>query len=305
VLLTWLIVVRLLPNRPADAMPVAMAFGAPVFLALASLRRSVFGVEAAAGSRYSYLVVLFLLPAAGLGVDALLRGRERALRVGVIVALTALLLLVQVPVLNDNARVWAAREQEQKHRVMATAALIRDGESFLEAIPVPVYMPDLSVDDVARLDREDRLPGNVEVTRADVLTARAYLQVAITDEPMLSRSGRRPVVEGVEGARVAPSPDGPGCVDVTPRSPAPVVTLDLPAPASIRLLSATGGTLFVGLRNDAADGRERSIAIAGGEPMWLNVGTKNVLVDLFLPAGITTLCDLAPAAPELLPTIGS
>jgi hypothetical protein len=299
--LSWYVLTRLVPQHRRYALPIAMAAGAPTFLALASVRRSALGVEAAAAPRYSYLVIVFLVPVSGLAWDALLRGRNPALRTGSLAVVTALFLAVQAPLLNDNARQSAAREQEQKHRVMATAALIRDGESFLDPIPVPTYMPDLTVDDIARLDREGQLPGNVRVTEADRLTARAYLQATLTRQRALGRPTGTPVLSGLEGASAVPVPGGNGCIDVTGRAPVPVVTLRWVTPGSISIDSAGGGNLGLRVRDEGSTGRARTFAIAGGEVRYLNVGTDDVLVELMLPAGLTTLCDVAPLDEEFVP----
>ena len=226
--------------------------------------------------------------------------RNTVARVPIIAVVTVLLLVVQVSELNRNADQWAAIEQEQKHRIVAAAQLIREGEQFLSALPAPEYVPDLTVDALARLDREGQLPGNVRVTEADRLSALAYLQVTLTDEPVLSTQANPPVV-GTAGASVAPVSGDSNCIDATARSLGPIVTLRLSGPASIEVLPSSSGGLGVQLRADEATGRLRAFSVVGGGSYWLNLNLRDTRVDLVLPLqGITTLCGLAPLDEEFV-----
>ena len=64
---------------------------------------------------------------------------------------------IQEQVAGQTARI----EQEQKHRIVAAAQLVDEGP-FLSSAPTPVYSPDVTMEALARLAREDQLPRNVQ-----------------------------------------------------------------------------------------------------------------------------------------------
>ncbi len=292
VLLGVFVALRIRPQEPADARVLATTVGAVVFLTLTGVRRTSFGIETAGSARYVYVVAALLLPVAALAVDRALRGRP--LRATVLVAVTVVLVGVQVSELNDEAQRWAGIEQEQKHRIMAAAELALEDDVFLSLTPAPTFSPDLTLVELLRLDDEDKLPGNVEVTQADRLTALTYLQVTLDRDPRF-RDAEAPVVESVRGASLVPGSEA-GCVDVVPRSPRARLTLPLTDPASIRVDPAGSGVLEIALRDEEATGRVRELGVGGGVPGWLNVNLTGVSLELGLEStGMTMLCGIDAA----------
>lgn len=282
-------VLRVRPHEPAGARVLAMAAGAVVFLMLTAVRRTSFGIESAGSARYVYIVAALLLPLAALAVDRVLR--RSALRSTALVALTALVVLVQVTELKNRANDWAAIEQEQKHRILAAAEIAQeDNDLILSLTPAPAFAPDLTLFELARLAEDDKLPGNVEVTEADRLTALTYVQITLERDAIFPDEEPLPAVGSVRGATIEPAPDA-GCVDVVPRSPQVRLQMRLGGPASIRIEPGTSGAITMTLRDGQASGRTRRLTVGGGIPGWLNVNVTDLSLDLTLEStGLTTLC---------------
>ena len=75
---------------------------------------------------------------------------------------------------------------------MAAAELIRGGDPSSPRFPCrsTCRTSPTSPADIARLDRDGQLPGNVRVTEEDRLTPLAYLQVTMTDKPEVLEAPR-------------------------------------------------------------------------------------------------------------------
>lgn len=290
VLLGLFAVLRLRPGDAGDARVLAAAGGAVIFLLVTGVRRTSYGIENAGSGRYVYIVAALLLPLVALAVDRVLR--DRPLRWTILLSVVVLVLTVQVSKLNRDARHWAEIEQEQKHRVMATVPLVTEDTNldFLALMPVQEFSPDLTVTDIERLADDGKLPGNVEVTDADRLTALTYLQITLEGEPRPPRARSIPVVESVRGGDLVPGVD-PGCFDVVARSPSVRLVLRLQSPAPIRIEPGDDGSIAFSLRQGGANGRTREHTVAGGIPGWLDVNVSGVSLELTLKSmGLSTLC---------------
>ncbi len=295
VLLGLFAVLRLRPSEPADARVLATAAGAVIFLLVTGIRRTSFGIETAGSGRYVYIVAALLLPLAALAFDRALRGRP--MRWTIILAVTALVVMVQVTTLNQDTTHWGQIEQDQKHRIMATVPLARDDTdlNFLAITPAPSFSPDLTVPDIEQLADDDKLPGNVEVTESDRLSALTYLQVTLEADPRPRREESPPVVESVRGGDLVPSVN-PGCFDVVPRSPNVTLGLRLPSPAPIRIAPGDDGSIAFALREGGVDGGTRELPVGGGIPGWLNVNVPGASMELTLKSmGLSTLCRIEVA----------
>ena len=286
------------PREESWVLALSTAFGALLFLALITLSRSGLGVEFAATSRYAYVVIALLLPATAFAVDALLRGSR--VRLAAVAGLTAALLVVQLSELNRMADDYAVIEQEQKHRILAAAELLDEGAEIIEKLPSPDYAPNLSADELAEIDREGKLPGNVGVSEEDRLTARVYLQVSLGPDPAVAETTARPAFVRAVGAEVRTGP--PECVQLAPASDAPSALLRFELPGNVSIEATRQGRLTVTLeRTGGALGRARAFAMQGGIAQVMSVAADDVVVRLELPPdGTTTVCGLAPApfAPE-------
>ena len=151
----WL-VVRAHPRTEPWPIPVAMAAGAAAFLFLTAIRRSGEGIDAGGTSRYIYGTIALLLPVLAMAIGALLP--RTSIRLLFVAGLAGFLLLVQIPLLSDEASRLASLEQPFKRRILATAELVRDGSPILQPIPVPVYIGTLTAEKIAALARRRRSP---------------------------------------------------------------------------------------------------------------------------------------------------
>ncbi|MGH8982646.1 MAG: hypothetical protein ACRDY6_02070 [Acidimicrobiia bacterium] len=294
--LLGLAVVRLArPATSAWAVTLALAFGAVTFLTLTGIRRASLGEETAGAPRYVYVIAVLLLPLAAMAVDRWSSGSQ--VRLVMMVGVTALLLIVQTTQLNSKANDWAVIEQEQKHRIMAAAELAREGERFVFQAPVPQFIPNLTIDEVAALDRDGKLPGNVEVSETDRLTARAYLQLDLAPIATLPAREPFPRLVRVDGADVTTTAD-PACVRLEPVSSDPSAVVDFSVPGAVHVTSERDGELTASVRDhDGNHGRERPFSVTEGEEQVLNVTAAGFSVRLRVPtSGATELCGFQPSS---------
>ncbi len=280
---------RARPDQEPWPLVLSTSSGAVIFLFLTALRRAGLGVGEAQSSRYTYVVVALLLPAAALATDQLLRRSN--LRVAAVVALGLALLLVQLSTLTSSANAAAVVAQEEKHRTLGAAVLARQHAKVVSPYVIPATSPQLTFAGVRELVRDGRLPGNVAATAVDVLTAREYLQTSLDTKALVSTTSP-PTVTAVTGAQLSARP---GCADVLAESSTPAITLRLHGPAALTIRSGYGGALGLTLRADGATGRSRVFVLPAQKDRILSV--IGVPADLILtpPAtGTTTVCGLAP-----------
>jgi hypothetical protein len=289
-------------DRPPWPTVVAMALGAVVFLALTDIRRSGFGIAYAGTSRYVYVVVALLLPAATLAAASQLdRTKVRYL---VLLAFTALLLFVQASELNKAANRQAEVEQNAKHIILASAALLTRGEPILSDEPAPKLpsdstfaevAPGLHAEDVKRLARDDKLPGNVTVTPRDLNTARAYLQVALTPTALIDPGPVAPALTRLSGISGEPKPDD--CVQLTPVGDKPRVRFRFETVGRLRLVNSRSGSYLahVGTADGSDFGQASPLEFPGGRERVLSVSARDVSIELEVPGtGVMTVCGLQP-----------
>ena len=284
------------PQEWAWQVALSTAAGAVVFLLLVSVGRSGFGLQVAGSARYTYVVVALLMPLLLLAIDRGLRGTP--LRVVVLLGVTALLLLVQVRELRSQANASAELEQEQKRRIVATAQLLADGEPVIFSVPVPIFIPNLSTDEIASLDADGLLPGNVEPAEEDVLTARIYTQLVVGDAPAVEGTNR-PTVGAAHGAQVELLAGG-DCVVVVPMSDAPSVDLRFTGPGSVEVTTSRTGQLAAQVREAGTSGpysAARVFPVVGGQESYVSFATGGFVVVLGIPPdGQTELCGVDVAS---------
>ncbi len=294
VLLTiWIVRANRTPREPWPPV-IALFVGAPIFLFLIDIRRSGLGTDAAAAPRYSYAVLALLMPAAALAATALLT--RRPFRVVLIVATTAVLCVVGVSDLNDQARIYTPFKQENERRIVAAADLVRSDATLLTDQPAPEFSPELRVDDVRELARDGDLPGHVLVDEADRLTAASFLQVTVGREPPDNATGEA-TIEGAEGAGVTSSSTS-SCVVVTPRSDDPIVLLSFAEPGTVRVTPSRSGGITTALQPPGArssvHGGTRTWPAPGGDTRAVSSSATELWLRLGVPAeGTTRLCNVA------------
>jgi len=247
---------------------IILAAGAALFLALTDLGRSGLGIATAGSPRYSYAVIALLLPAAIVAISPAL-GYGPA-RMPAAVVLGVVLLIVQLSTFNNAARTYARIEQAQKRRIVATAALLRAGAKTIQDKPVPDFIPDLKVADLSRLDREGDLPGNLHLTEQDLLTARVWVQLAISSTP--SVPGVPPHLVTTTDARIEPA--APTCAVVTGSGATPSLLLRFNAEGRVRLRPNQDLSITARFEPGDQHGGSRTFALTGDHIAWLSVATK-------------------------------
>ena len=288
-LVAWL-VWRARPRAEPWPLVLATTVGAVASLSLTALRRA--GADAAV-SRYADIVVVLLLPALALATQDVARlAMRRFDRMVVVVVGTVLvgaLLVAQVVGLNHSVETEPFLG-EMRPRVLATALLLRHHEPVItDNIYGIFYLPDPSMTTIARLDRNGELP-SLDVTRADILTIREYVQVAVNGQALFDEGVAR--VVGSQQARTAAT-GVPGCAQVVPEGTSPSVTVDLPSATSFRVTPGSDGELSLLLEAGHARGRPRILTATRGQEILLNVARGGLRARVGVPSrGVTTLCGL-------------
>jgi hypothetical protein len=294
----WLVrSVRL--DRPPWPVVAAMTLGPIVFLALSDIRRSGLGIEYAGVSRYVYVVVALLLPVATLAVASQLD--RSSVRYLVLFGFTAVLIFIQMSTLNRAANKQAVFEQAEKHMIVAGAQLLTRGEPIVSNLPSPRFAPSLQSDELERLARDHKLPGNVTVTKRDLNTARAYLQVALSTSALVDPGPLPPSLVRVSGVSGTPIP--PNCAQLNPIGDRPRVRFRFESRGTLELTSSRSGTYSarVGSADALEFGMSNALDVRGGRQEVLSVSARDVTVELQIPrVGVTTVCGLQPIASEAL-----
>jgi hypothetical protein len=289
-LVAWL-VWRARPRTEPWPLVLALALGAVASMSLTGLRRA--GVNADA-SRYVDIVVVLLLPALALATQDVVRLTMRRFGNAVLVvgaALVGVLLVAQVAGLDHYVETEPFLG-EMRPRVLATARLLRDHELMIsDNIYGIFYLGEPSTATIARLDRHGELP-SLDVTPADILTVREFLQVAVNGRPLFEDGLARLV--GSRHATTAPT-GVRGCAQVVPNGARPSVTLDLPSPTSFRITPGHDGELSLQLGAGRARGRPRVLTATRGQETRLDIARAGLRARVGVPSrGVTTVCGLAP-----------
>ncbi len=292
VIVGWLIwsVWRNGPRHEPWPLVIATTVGAVVSIALTGLRRA----GASPESRYSDIVVLLALPALALLTQE--AGRWFIRRFGrpalvVSCAVVVAFLVVQVVALNDDVS-SEPFVGEMRPRVLATARIMRDHEPLAEHNIFGIfYLTEPSTSTIARLDRNGELPA-LDVSTADILTAREYVGAVIGDASKYPEGVVRTVTitGGSSGAAA------PGCLTVAPATPGrrPVVLLELPAAGSFRVANDPAATAIMSFVQGDARGRPREFPTGPGGGTGVGV-PRATNVELTLAPTTTTLCGLGTA----------
>jgi hypothetical protein len=287
-LVGWLIW-RARPPREPWPLIVATAVGALASITLTGLRRA--GVQADA-SRYADIVVLLLLPSLALATQDLTKAAVRRVGRPVTAACSALVfmfLVVQVVGLNHEVE-SEAFVGEMKPRVLATAKILRDGEATASdnIFGIP-FLKEPSTVTIARLYRHGELPA-LDVTHADVLTAREYVEATIGAKSKYPE-GVASLVR-VAGARTAVS-GPPGCVTLERTASGPSsATLHVPGAASFRINANHAGVGTLQFAEHGDRGRARPFDVGPGPDLPVGV-SRGTAVELTFTMPTTELCGLA------------
>jgi hypothetical protein len=247
----WLVVQLL--RRPINrdlTVPVALAIGGVAFLVGTGYRRgNLIGSDPSA-SRYAYLTVAFLLPLIALASQSLFCGSTW--RRVVLVLLTVVLVVAQVRKLDHQADLARPGKDSDRGAVLATAALAREGRTFLLDRPLNAFEPQVTVDEIVQMDHDGKLPPLDEATAADRLTVLARLDLFVGPDPIVPVSR----VAQIESARHVDLQTGAdGCVTAR-ASDGNELVLRIAGPGTFRVRG--DGVLGLRLR-DAASRAEGEI----------------------------------------------
>jgi hypothetical protein len=157
--LVWAIVTIRRGVRGTVALPLALAAGSLVFVALTTYSRLDNGLSSAAAQRYAYLTITLLLPVIALILSWLAARSRRAF--WVCLGVLAALIVCNAATLAVEARFQADREAGSKARIEESLeALLADpgNVSLLDAPADAKWAPDLLGSDLVRLHDDGQLP---------------------------------------------------------------------------------------------------------------------------------------------------
>lgn len=286
---TWLFLRTHLRKTRASA-AVAMALGAVLLYVVVGIGRSALGVDQARTPRYVYISLALLLPALGLVLTHAI-DRLPSRRV-VVLGLLGLVFILNVSQLRDTARNESAKELSIKRQLLAALELQSSGALLVSASPDPLFSPNLTLPLLQKMDEQGKVPDGTNLGEVDRLTAATYLQVAVTESPLIDADGAQPLaVAGTARATVAPR--GKDCQVFTTSGANAQVAISHKTPASLRVRAPGGGQLGVSLRDGdegAPAGPVRSLPLPADAVRWLNVSRAPAWLFLTLPEGEVELC---------------
>lgn len=266
---------------PTPAAPaLAGMVGALVFFVIAAFGRSYHGVMEATSVRYVYVSVALLLPAAGLALSSLAARRR-----GRLVVLTCLLTLVGVANIGQLLAfrtAFVARSLQAERQIIAAAAIARSGAVIPGSFPAGnLHVVNLTVEMVVRFANEGLLPAIVHPTLRDDLVTATLIQLGLTHLPLYRTASSAvfvsspvPVVVTRAGCRIARS-----------ARPGAAFVLGIEQPASIRLYSARGGSVLTMLRLPGVGSVRRTLMLAAGRVIYLDVAAAPASVAVEVPLG--------------------
>ena len=194
-------------------------------------------------------------------------------------------------VLMEASRAEKRLEQRLKAKILAAAQLVSSPEVILGGNPEPVYSPDIVIDDLRKMVRDDKLPAPTRITDDDRMEVATVLQYAVGPN-QLSTPFTEPLVDGVVGA--IDQSDGPGCIRLFPAGPVVELHLASGSPMSLRVTTQVVGELTGYLRIFTPvlrTGSPHVDKVAAGVAVYVNVTAIVDQVVLRVPAaGTTQVC---------------
>lgn len=134
----------------------ASAAGALAFYLMTGTGRVGLGMESATASRYVYIAAALLAPTATLALSRAVP--ETVAATVFVVAVAALVAFHNMGLLRDETSNQVGNERQLRHVVMTSAAELRNGQQPEWDDRVLRYNPNLSPQDLARIDRYGWLP---------------------------------------------------------------------------------------------------------------------------------------------------
>jgi hypothetical protein len=288
-------------RRPAaarEAAARAAAVGVVLTYAFIGLGRSGFGPAEAGSSRYVYIAIALVLPAAAMLLTLAFRPSPgRLLAFGMLIAVV---LVVNFSSLAAGAHAYVTQTTTTRQEILASYDLVNSGAYvFADGFTTTQDSTD-AVPNVAGLRQIRRSgwlgPPRYRVLPRFMLGAMARLQVGVLPPGAAAPAATvAATVVGTSGLDVAPA--GPGCLTATPLAASTALVL-APArdPVLLTMTRQAKGTmsgLLTSPRSQYA-GAITPIVLAGQTRLLL--AARGVQARLFLPPGSTRVCGLAAGA---------
>jgi hypothetical protein len=282
------------PGRgPSDAIARAGVIGVVLTYAFIAVGRSGLGVAQSDRTRYVYIAIALVLPAAALLLTAAFRPARGPLLVfGLIIAVV---FAVNVNDLVLAARANIARSLSAKQQILASYDLANDGSYLLPGVAAVNYAgPAPTVAGLRQLRRSGWLgPPDYRVFPRFRLGAQARMQVGALPAGAAAPATVPAVIARTEQLTIASG--RAGCVTATTASRSALLTLaPTTAPVLLTLTRQAPGELYSHLTNGRSQvpGVPAAVALAPGRTRFL-IAVTGVRATLALPTGPTLICGVA------------
>jgi hypothetical protein len=284
-------------RRPAAAREAAAragAVGVVLTYAFIGIGRSGFGAAEAGSSRYVYIAIALVLPAAAMLLTPLFRPSPgRLLTFGMLIAVV---LAVNLNALAAGAHVYVSQTTTARQEILASYDLVNSGAfvfagAFTTTQDLTSAAP--TVAGLRQIRRSGWLgPPRYRVLPHFMLGARARLQVGVLPPGTAAPATVPAVVKKAAGLTLAPA--GPGCAVAAPSGRAVLELAPSRTPLLLTMTRQAPGILS-GVLEDAQSEFPAAITpvtLAGRTRLLM--AAPGVQANLTLPAGPTRICGLAP-----------
>ncbi|HMG62995.1 MAG TPA: hypothetical protein VK599_08615 [Streptosporangiaceae bacterium] len=277
---------------PSDAIARAGAAGVVLTYAFIGIGRSGLGALQVDRTRYVYIAIALVLPAAALLLTACFRpGRGPLAVFGLIIAVV---FAVNVNDLVMAAHTLQARALPAKQQILAGYDLANDGSFVFPAAPTVTYFgPAPTVGDLRQIHRNGWLgPPAYRVLPQSLLGAKARLQVGVLPAGTAAPATVPAVITRTAELSVVPAAGG--CLTVTTTGRNGVLVLAPAAsPVLLTMTRQVPGELYSHLSDarSPAPAIPRAVRLAGRTRFL--VGATGVRTTLALPTGRTRICGVA------------
>ena len=279
--------------RGPKALAFAGALTAPAFFIGVGLARVAAGTSGAGSTRYGYVCIALLLPAAGL---ALSRICARSAVVGrtLVIAASGGWVVNGVASLLGLLQFLSPLSGAAQSTTLGVARLLAEGAPLAvgNGVSVAPWSPGLTVDTLRSIIQARAWPTNLPVTDQDLLDAAAYVQVSVTPTP-LTPSGTPPSV--LPEFRPLVSSDGGDCVSLASLGGQPEIGLSFASSGWVEIIAAESGNASVQLAWATTPGvltaAQPEVLPAGSS--YLNITAAGTIAMLTLPTGSERLCGVS------------
>jgi hypothetical protein len=288
----WLFLLRREARGP-QALAFAGVMTAPIFFVGAGVARVAAGTSQASSTRYGYVCIALLLPAAALALSRICQRAPVAGR-ALVAGASAIWVVNGVASLVGVLQFLSPLSGAAQSTTLGAARLLAESAPLAvgNGASVAPWAPGLTVSALRSIIQAGAWPTNLPVTDQDLLDAAAYLQVSVTPTP-LTPSGTPPSV--LPEFRPLVSSDGGGCLSLASLGGQPEVGLSFASSGWVEIVAAQSGEASVQLAWATAPG-----ALTAAQPealpagsSYLNVTAAGTIAMLTLPTGSERLCGVS------------